>query len=134
MKKILALVLFLCAAFTLTACGGKGIAGEWQFESMTAGEETYKVGDELYEGVSLTADYIVFTFEKDGTGKAVMTMGDESEEQSFEWEEDGDAWAVYVVEDGERDDDKMTATLEDGKLVLSMGDGEYSMSYTLVRK
>ena len=55
MKKVLALLLFVCALCTLTACGGKGIKGEWEFESMTMGEETYKVGDETPVG-TLTSD------------------------------------------------------------------------------
>ena len=123
MKKVLALLLFVCALCTLTACGGKGIKGEWEFESMTMGEETYKVGDETPVG-TLTSDYVVFTFEKDGTGKAVMTAGDESEESPLTWEEDGDAWKVTI------DDEDAKAEIIDDKLVITVG----SMSYTLVRK
>jgi major membrane immunogen (membrane-anchored lipoprotein) len=124
MKKILVLVLFLCAAFTLTACGGgKGIEGEWEFESMTMGDETYKVGDETPVG-TLESDYVVFTFEKDGTGKAVMTAGDESEETPLTWAEDGDAWKVTI------DEEDAKAEIIDDKLVITVD----SMSYTLVRK
>lgn len=137
MKKILALLLFVCALCTLTACGGSKLEGEWKFESMTQSMEgetmTINVGDDM-GGVKATADLYVITVDKDGNATLSGEMM-ESEESKCVFEEDGDGWKLYELdEDGNKEEDSITATIEDGKLVLSQDNDGYSMKIVLVKQ
>ena len=90
MKKLLALLLFVCTAFALTACGSSKIVGEWEFSEMTGKmgiiTVTVKAGEE-YLGQTLSSEYYTMSFEKDGTGSMTTKLGDYSSSVDFTWEE-----------------------------------------------
>ena len=117
MKKVLALLLFVCALFALTACGSsKSLAGEWTLESVTyEGED---MTEEMLAGGTMT-----LVLEKDGTGKWEMKAEVDGEEYSEDgevtWEADGDNWKVVI------DEEEMKGTLDGKTLTLEVDEVVY---------
>ena len=125
MKKLLTIMaaaLLAICCFGLVACGG-GVEGTYKFKSMTAGGETYAVGDVAPwgDGVeTISADYIVLELKADGVVAYTMSMGDETESMTGTWAQNGNAITITI--EGEA----QTFTLEGKTLTMTYGEGEYS--------
>jgi hypothetical protein len=127
MKKLLALLLFVCAAFALTACGGSKIVGEWEFAELSGKvgglTVSVKAGEE-FMGQKMEADSYTMVIEKDGTGSMTSKMGSLSNTQELTWEETEEGFKITV------EGVSLTAKIEDDYLVF----GQEGLTYKLAKK
>ena len=130
MKKLLTIMaaaLLAICCFGLVACGG-GVEGTYKFKSMTAGGETYAVGDVApwgEEGETISADCIVLELKADGVVAYTTTMGGEPQALEGTWTQDGNAITITIAGDAQ------TFTLEGKTLSYTYGEGEYSSTTVL---
>jgi hypothetical protein len=127
MKKLLALLLFVCAAFALTACGGSKIVGEWEFAELSgkvAGLTVSVKAGEEFMGQKMEADSYTMVIEKDGTGSMTSKMGSLSNTQELTWEETEEGFKITV------EGVSLTAKIEDDYLVF----GQEGLTYKLAKK
>ena len=86
---------FLCAiaicCFLMSACST--IAGTYKFENLSYSQNGVEINisaGEQYMGVTLTEDFMSFTFDKDGTGSATI----QGATNTFTWTESNDVITV----------------------------------------
>lgn len=80
-------LVFVIGALMLVACGGSK-AGVYKLDSVTVGEQTYKIGDEL-PGMGKLDEDTFGTLELKDDGTFVVTVGGK-EMSKGDWKEDGD--------------------------------------------
>ena len=130
MKKLLTIMaaaLLAICCFGLVACGG-GVEGTYKFKSMTAGGETYAVGDVApwgEDGETISADYLVLELKSDGSVAYSMSMGGETESKTGTWAQDGNTITITI------DDEAMPFTLDGKTLSYTYGEGQYSSTTVL---
>lgn len=98
-KVMLALVIALCFAGALTACGGDvDITGTWKVSSVTIKDKAYQVGDTA-EGLKITADMLVLKFKSNKTFEMTLTeQSGQTQKSSGTWEKKGDTTYQLTAE------------------------------------
>ena len=81
-----AALALLMSVVLFAACGDSDPVGTYKFSSMTAGGETYKVGDEVPMLGKIDENYMTIELKEDNT-VTMSTMGESSGEGT--WELDG---------------------------------------------
>lgn len=134
MKKaliVVATLILAMASVMFVACGG-GIEGTYKIKSVTYGETTYTVGQE-FDGQELKSDTFVVEVNKDGTFKFTAKYDvngqTQTEEMTGTWKlKEGDVYEITLSYDEEHQD-TFEATIKDGTLSFTQGNGQYSMEY-----
>lgn len=115
---LLAAILALVLGVVLFAACDSGVEGTYKFYSMTEGDQTIKVGDEV-EGVTLSEDYMTIEIKSDGTFTISIKnlASGESRGQSGTWETNAeDAGKIDLTVDGET----ITVSVSGGTLTMDM--------------
>lgn len=90
LKSMLVCAIVVCF-FLMSACSTT--AGTYKFESLSYSQNGVEVNisaGEQYMGVTLTEDFMSFTFDKDGTGSATL----QGATNTFTWTESNDEITV----------------------------------------
>lgn len=118
MKKFLLLLICCFSLLGLTSCGKNAVVGEWKLYEMTVelgGMTTTIKAGESFMGMSISEDYMVLVFEKDGTGKIKSAAAGEMEEE-FTWEYKD---KKYYLSSTDEEDEVLEVVIEDDYLIMS---------------
>lgn len=119
MKKFLLLLICCFSLLGLTSCGKNAVVGEWKLAEMTVevgGMTTTIKAGESFMGMSISEDYMVLEFSKDGTGKIKSAAAGEMEEE-FTWEYKDKKY--YLSSTDEEDDEVLEVVIEDDYLIMT---------------
>ena len=112
MTKLGCLLLVMIMAVSLAACGSKGIAGNYELESVETGGMTLKI-DEFLDLLGSDVEFeVTLKINEDGTFKMSSNMMGEKEEVEGTWEQNGDT--LNMTADGS----SIPATYKDGKITM----------------
>lgn len=116
MKKLISLFLILCmACMLIPAMAEDSAAGTWYLAELTQEGKTVNPST---VGMSWT-----ITLDANGNATSIMVMGDDNEEHTGTWTQDGANVTVTI------DDEPASFVFADGKLSISMGE-EAQMVFT----